>query len=458
MKRAFCGAKTAVFFLFFLALSLSAADFFVSPSGSAVGDGSIEKPWDIKTAFKQPETLHAGDTLYLRGGLYRFEKYLYSTLTGTDGHPIIVKPYQNERATIDCRNWENTFTIEGGYTDYCDIELTSTSEVRMTSSSGQASRDTIARGGLHFNGPHCKMLNWVIHDTRGSGFWQGAYDSEMYGCIIYNNGWDAPDRGHGHGIYIQNDKGSKLIADCIVFNQFGYGIHAYVEGAEGYLNNIRLEGVVSFNNGAPSIHGLTTNILIGGRVRVASSPEILNCFAYTKASNGGANNLGYSAGAQELIVKDSVFAGKNALTLVKCVNAALTGNIFYGALAGFDAAQYPKNKYYTERPKGVWAYTRRNKYDPSRLTVIVYNWDLKDLVEIPAPAGFLKEKEAYDITDVQNYYGGPVSAGKYNGKTIAVPMNLKKVSAVAGLEVQPEHTAPEFGVFILKKTGNYLKP
>lgn len=30
-------------------------------------------------------------------------------------------------------------------------------------------------------------------------------NAELYGCVIYNNGWDIAGSGHGHGIYTQND-------------------------------------------------------------------------------------------------------------------------------------------------------------------------------------------------------------------------------------------------------------
>ena len=58
--------------------------------------------------------------------------------------------------------------------------------------------------------PGTKLINLVIHDTRqGIGIWQEALDSEAYGNLIYYNGFQASDRGHGHGIYVQNDEGNK---------------------------------------------------------------------------------------------------------------------------------------------------------------------------------------------------------------------------------------------------------
>jgi hypothetical protein len=57
-------------------------------------------------------------------------------------------------------------------------------------------------------------------------WWAESRDSERYGCLIYDNGWKAPDRGHGHAIYTQNNEGIKTIADCIMTGGYGYTLHA----------------------------------------------------------------------------------------------------------------------------------------------------------------------------------------------------------------------------------------
>ena len=57
----------------------------------------------------------------------------------------------------------------------------------------------------------------MIHDTsQGISFWIDAVDSEVHGCLIYDNGWNAPDRGHGHCIYTQNKDGVKTISGNIM--------------------------------------------------------------------------------------------------------------------------------------------------------------------------------------------------------------------------------------------------
>src|ERR1019366_2808888 len=113
-------------------------------------------------------------------------------------------------------------------------------------------------------GPNTKFIDLVIHDTgMGFGFWQEAVNSELYGNIIYNCGTQntMSDKRHGHGIYVQNATGTKMIRDNIVFNQFGWGIHAYGVAQ----NSLLMDGNVLFNNGVLSAPvGPFNNILVSG--------------------------------------------------------------------------------------------------------------------------------------------------------------------------------------------------
>ena len=68
-------------------------------------------------------------------------------------------------------------------------------------------------------GSGLKFINLVIHDARqGISYWKEAVDSEINGCLIYYNGWQGTDRGHGHGIYTQNHTGTKKMIDNIIFS------------------------------------------------------------------------------------------------------------------------------------------------------------------------------------------------------------------------------------------------
>ena len=130
-----------------------------------------------------------------------------------------------------------------------------------------------ARGsGVGMYAEGVKLINLVVHDTGvGVGNWSPAPDGEVYGCIIFYNGWDAPDRGHGHGIYAQNETGKKYLTDNVIFRQFSYGIHAYTEG--GKIDNFEVESAISCSTTAkPSAQsGFATDILVGG-LQVAQAP------------------------------------------------------------------------------------------------------------------------------------------------------------------------------------------
>ena len=58
---------------------------YVSPTGSAVGDGSSAQPWDLATALAGAKgRVQAGDTIWLRGGTYAPGAPLISTVAGAE--------------------------------------------------------------------------------------------------------------------------------------------------------------------------------------------------------------------------------------------------------------------------------------------------------------------------------------------------------------------------------------
>src|SRR6188472_4788229 len=130
-----------------------------------------------------------------------------------------------------------------------------------------------------------------------------------------------PDRPHGHGAYMQNKDGYKLLIDNVVFNQFELGMQIYGT-ANTFLNNFYLEGNILFNNG--SLGGAySRNILLGGTIR-AASPVVRDNITYypTNRDHGGENNIGYyafGAGCSDLQLENNYFiSGSIALTLFDC--------------------------------------------------------------------------------------------------------------------------------------------
>jgi hypothetical protein len=91
---------------------------------------------------------------------------------------------------------------------------------------------------------------------------------------------------------------------------------------------------------------------------------------------------------------------------------------------------------------------RPNQYEQGRAHIVVYNWDLKDAVEVDA-RGLLPVGAKYEVRAAENYFGAPVLSGTYDGKPLRLAVNNLKTAQPIGATVRLETSAPEFAVFIL---------
>ena len=443
------------------AVPLAAADYYVTATGKATGNGSASSPWDLATALAQPSSVKPGDTIWLRGGTYVGQ--FTSTLTGAPNKPIVVRQYPRERATIDGNYGGNaaTLDIRGSYTWFWGFEVTNSNAARTSPTSDNPA----GRGeGVNLFSRGSKLINVVVHDTSQGVLTVGnAPDAEVNGCLVYYNGFDGPDRGHGHAIYVQNETGTKRLVDNILFAQFGYGVHGYTEG--GKLDNIYLEGNTSFNNGVLSkVSGRTTNFLIGANGAAATDPtssgkvakktSLVSNASYFSGSGGTAMNLGYSKGIASPTLLDNYLAGGGvALALVNAFRPiTMTGNTLYGSLSGFPASEFPSNAFFSSRPTGVKVFIRPNQYEPGRANVTIYNWDRVGSVSLDL-RNILPTGTPYELRNAQNFFGPPVLAGTFNGSPLSVPMNGLSPAKPVGLSSAPEPTGPDFQVFVLIPTA-----
>jgi hypothetical protein len=289
----------------------------------------------------------------------------------------------------------------------------------------------------------------IVHDgTDGISAFASAPDMEIYGNLIYNNGWDgATDRGHGHGLYIQNQTGTKKIAENISFNNYGQGIQIY-GSSSAYLDNISLIGSVFFNNGAPSIYGYSRNILFGGD-SVAHNGQILNTYAYYSGV-GPPSNIGYNAGVSGFTIQDSWFAASSGGGSADFNGGTwtMTGNRFFQPTSGINQSSYPANTYYnTTRPTGTFVYVRPNAYEAGRANITVYNWDRKATVAVDV-SSVLTVGAQFEVRNAQDFFAAPVLSGVYAGGTLTLPMTgLTVVAPIGG--TAPPPTGPDFNVFVL---------
>jgi hypothetical protein len=427
-----------------LPLPLLAAEFYVSPSGRSGGNGSAQDPWDLRTAFAQPAAVRPGDTIWLRGGVYPGS--YRSVLTGTSGAPIKVRQYPGERATLRGNEPRDvvTLTLDGAHAWYMGFEITNEN---MRRSFGDGEPSTMG-DGLYIQGDNLKVINLVIHDnSQGVGFWSHSSDSEIYGSLIYNNGTIRPDRGHGHGIYTQNQTGTKRIVDNIIFGQFGGGIHMY-GSSDAFLRNFHTEGNTVFSN--------TKSILLGGLTNTpVQNNRVINNYTYRGTAGGAFGYMTTAGNCVSNIISGNYFAGRVAATINEGCKTrwTMSGNTLIGPLDGFDPPDYPSNTYVLPptTPTGTKIFIRPNQYEPGRANITIYNWNSLANVDVSL-AGVLASGARYEVRNAQDFFGPAIASGTYSGGPVRLRMTNLPVAAPQGWPAK-EPTAPEFNTFVVLSTG-----
>src|SRR5213594_3753187 len=467
------------------------AGWYASPSGSSDGDGST-RPWDLQTALHGGNgKVQPGDTIWLRGGTYTGA--VQSTLAGTAAAPVVVRQYPGERAILDAAGATSGlirgdyFTVKGSYSTFWGFELTDS----------DVNRTTDTRPNLVVaNASHVKFINLIVHDGGiGLFTFSEPVDIEVSGCLVYNNGWQQPNEGNGHGLYIKSSTGPVYVRDNIIFNQFGYGIHIFTAAGTGGLTNIHAEGNVSFNNGAVDADPLNSpnaNILFGGSEPVRNGTLVDNMTYFSPGV--GVHNLLIGFGTlvnEDLTVRNNYAVGGALLLDVGWWQSlTMTDNSLFGAtsdmiwlrdatLTGFQLAN---NRYYRDPSAEAWGYintdygfsawqqvsgvgatdrvvtsdpaepkvfVRPNRYEPGRANVIIYNWSRQAIVPVDL-SGSVRIGDRYEVRSVQDFFGAAVLTGTYTGGPVSVPMTgVTPVAPIGGSPTPPPQTGPDFGVFVV---------
>ncbi|MFN2385473.1 MAG: right-handed parallel beta-helix repeat-containing protein [Thermoanaerobaculia bacterium] len=438
-----------------LPMSLTAAEFHVSPTGRPAGDGSAQNPWDLRTALAHPASVRPGDTIWLRGGTYPGS--YQSVLRGTSGAPIKVRQYPGERATLQGNEPRDvaTLTVRGGHAWYMGFEITNTASRR---SFGPGSSAEPFGDGLLTLGDHLKLINLVIHDnSQGVQFTSRSPDSELYGCLIYYNGTVGTDRGHGHAIYTQNETGAKRIVDNLIFMGFAGGMHIYGSSV-AHLNNFEVRGNTFFQQG--ELHEGTNNWVMGG---TTGNPGLTNLvfsgnYGYNSGKASGGGSVGFYSPCRNVLVSNNYLASHTRsplLSIGKHCNTAevrMRGNFLYGRSVGFSSSSFPDNTYLlgTTPPTGTRVFVRPNQYEPGRANITVFNWDHRSTVDVNV-GSILPVGARYELRNSQDFFGPPVLSGTYDGRPLRVPMSGLRTATPHGWPA-PRPTGPEFNAFVLMRT------
>ncbi len=379
---------------------------YVSPSGSSGANGTPQKPYTLSQALSAVSG--TGKAVFLMDGVYPGPhnfKHSFNTAS-----PVVVMPAPGAHAVI-----EGSFYRSGGGIRWQNIEFgVSGWTSRRSSQNGSAPSD-IPDNDFNVLAKD-QFINCIIHDHNSNGFWAASEDVLVYGTLFYNQGWQGPDRGHGHAAYMQNQTGTKQFKRNVFVSGFsGLTVHAYTE--KGYLQGFNYEENVS-------IRGLW---LVGGYAPVSR-------LTMTGNHIYGGLRLGYSNNvtSQDATLKNNVLleplATRGAWTAL-----SETGTL---PAAGMNR---------------VFVYD--NAYDTDRGLVVVYNAAKAGRLDVNLSSLPLTPGKRYRLLNSLN----PNESHEfvYDGSVVSVPMNGWSVAVpVSWAATIVENTLPAFGAFLLAPAGN----
>jgi hypothetical protein len=278
-------------------------------------------------------------------------------------------------------------------------------------------------------------------------------------------------------------------------------------GEQGPVVGVEMDGIVSFDNGAPASDGDTqrdANIFIGTTARPADRIAVTNSFLYypPQVDTPASLLLGYTSPSNKrIVVKNNYIAGGNrALRLRGWESAAVTGNTLFADVvtgasqrlvtatlaAGARQADFDWNAntyrhigsattfsfqdrtatfagwqqtsgfdrdtdYGVSRPTGVQVFVRPNKYVRGRANIIIYNWSGDGQVTLDLTKAGVAPGDRYEIRDAQHYFGAPIATGVFDGRGVTVGLTaLAAEPPVGNVPYRVTHTAPAFAALIVE--------
>ncbi len=474
-------------------LPLRANDLFVAPGGTPFGPGTLSSPYDLSTALSGSVS-RPGDTFWLRGGDYKLG-HLDTSIQGAPGEPITFRPVSGENAQID---GSISVFSSPGYVVFRDFELYSSDTNRASSqtNAGFNPTDISIIPGIGCYAPNLSLINLVVHDQTRHGIYT-ANDSTnilVYGCIIYNNGWISPDNAEGHGIYVQASVGTRTVADNIIFNNAGVGLHIYDNAPGRLLTGVTAEGNVAFNAGAIQNVRPYRDWIVG----VDSPADHADNIVFKKNMGYRLPTLATQTEAQigrdhtngTLVLTDNYLP--LGLLMNNWSNATVSKNLLAPRLqnsyvVALDQTLIPLNAYWDRNTYvclqggeemslnllpynfsewqattgfdwnslfilgdlgGARVFVRTNLYEQGRACIIVYNWDQVGNIAVNV-SSVLALGAGFEVRNAEDFHAPPVLSGVFDGSPLLLPMTNLTVAVPNGPMLTPPPTGPTFNVFVL---------
>lgn len=457
-------------------------DVYVSPNGSPSGAGTTCSPLDLDHVSSQKHYLvHPGVTIHLMAGDYEGDyTWVHS---GESGNEIAVKFEPGARI-------KGNLTIDPAcqYTRVINLYAFTEPETRWTEETGSAP-SFAGKNGLTVFGAHCKAIHPFVRDVvaSGIGFWQSATDSLLYGAWLINNGWLAPDRGHGHNPYGQGPY--KIVRNCMIAQNYGGGIRMYTSDqvltSTEVSKCITINDVILYGGGSPAsgirlVDNVTWNQYLEVGETNHDNDDVLVSGNYTVTYPG--NHGMVLRYWRNPTITDNVFViRKNAVIGVAAIFQILLhdneesfvcdNNVYYiqdpntatrfvtitssGTQTSYTQAQWQalgrdlNSQFIHSLPTTNHITVNHSEYDDNIAHVAVHNWEGLSHVSVDFSGGNFSAGRVYRAFNAMNpdeYY-----EFTFDGAPVAIPMTGWSRSVPVGdTEPLTEDTWPDFAAFVVK--------
>lgn len=327
------------------------------------------------------------------------------------------------QATVDVK--ANAPDMNGSFGGLKGIVFTSSETDRVSAQSGSNPSDlNVAGRTINLNADNSLFSDCVFKNLLVLGFFTPAFGSILYGCHSYFNGWlGAEPKGHGHGVYVQNELGERLLKHNIVHDNFAMNFHIYEGDFGDDIIGINAQENILFRGGG--LNTLTNDFLIGhDNASAISIAPIIN------------RNLTYGGS------KGLVFYNQGV------TDATLTDNYIPNGKDGIYTAIVESGNNFTTVGNTYFLFPHVYEADLAYLTI--YNQANANTVQVNVSSRY-SNGDVIDVMNLQNFEGDVQALTVASGLiTVNMQSINRTVEAPSGWPA-PATTFPTFGAFILRR-------
>ncbi|QQS35306.1 MAG: DUF4990 domain-containing protein [Ignavibacteriales bacterium] len=233
-----------VLILFFSNQSI--AQIYVAVTGSDTNPGTIEQP--LKTIPAAVTLAQAGDTVYVRGGVYTLSSTITISKNGTENNKYYLFAYQDERPVLDYTTQpygssNRGINLYGNYWHVKGIDIY-----------GAGDNGMFVRGSNNI----IEFCSFYENKDTGLQLGNGASYNNVINCDSYYNA--DPSQGNADGFAAKLDVGTgTYFYGCRAWQNSDDGWDGYLRGADNvttlvenswcFMNGYLKDGTVSTGNG-----------------------------------------------------------------------------------------------------------------------------------------------------------------------------------------------------------------